>query len=113
MLTKIAFFSGVVKAGMEAEMQQYVERTLQPLWEQFQPSIEVRVLYNVEQDANGPPIPLALAVTYADKAAIAQAMETDARYKARELLPGFYEKYFNEVKLWHYVFSHDGLSEES
>ena len=104
MLTKFAFFSGAVKAGKEADMRQYVEQTLKPLWEQFQPSVEVRVLYNVAQDADGPPIPLALAVTYVDEAAIAQAMETDARYKARDLLPGFYEQYFDEVKLWHYTF---------
>ena len=113
MLTKYAFFIGTLKAGLEEAMKHYVEQTLQPLWQQFQPSVEVRVLYNVEQDKNGPPIPLVLAVTYVDEEAMAQAMETDARYQARDLLPGFYEKFFNDVKLRHYVLSTAGLSEES
>ncbi len=106
MLTKYAFFSGSVKAGCETNMRAYVESTLKPLWEQFQPSERVQVLYEHSQDKDGPSIPLVLAVTYRDTAAMEQAMQTDARFEARELLPAFYEQFFNEVVLWHYVFEH-------
>ena len=104
MLTKYAFFQGTLKPGVEAQMRAYVEDTLEPLWQQFQPSEEVRVLYSVTRDASGPVIPLALAVTYRDEEAMNQAMETTARYTARDLLPDFYERFFEQVKLLHYVF---------
>lgn len=83
MLTKYAFFAGSIKTGQEAAMREFVEQELLPLWRQFQPSEEVRVLYGVEQEPKGPAIPLVLAVTYRDRAAMAKAMESEARYKAR------------------------------
>jgi len=107
MLTKYAFFTGELKAGAEQAMREHVESVLQPLWEQFQPSEQVRVLYGVEQEPNGPSIPIALAVTYRDEAAMAIAMDSKARHDARELLPAFQETFFENVTLWHYVFKHD------
>lgn len=106
MLTKYAFFSGTLKPDCEAEMRAYVEETLAPLWRLFQPSEQVRILYNVQQDNQGPTIPLALAVTYKDQNAIDKAMKTDARHEARALMPEFYERFFTKVHLWHYVFEH-------
>jgi len=106
MLTKYAFFNGTVKPGMEGEMRQYVESDLQPLWEQFQPSVKVQVLYGFEQEPEGPTIPLALAVTYRDESAMNEAMQSKARHDARELLPAFQARFFEHVCLWHYVFQH-------
>lgn len=104
MITKCAFFHGTIKAGQEAAMRAYVEAELAPLWREFKPSENVKILFNVEGDQNGPDIPLALIVTYKDQASLDQAMKTDARYKARDMLPAFYEKFFDEVQLLHYVF---------
>ena len=106
-LTKYAFFAGTLKPGVEAAMREHVESTLKPLWLQFQPSLQVRVLYGVEHDPAGPVIPLVLAVTYQDHESMAQAMESPARHEARELLPELYERYFDEITLWHYVFEVD------
>lgn len=106
MLTKYAFFSGSLKAGSSADMRTYVETTLKPLWEQFQPSERVEVLYEYTQEPKGPSIPLVLAVTYKDEASMQQAMQSSARHEARELLPAFYKRYFDDVLLWHYVFEH-------
>ncbi len=106
MLTKYAFFTGTVKPGMEDDMRRHVESVLQPLWEQFQPSEQVRVLYGFEQEPNGPTIPIALAVTYRDETAMAQAMDSKARHDAKALLPEFQSRFFDDVTLWHYVFQH-------
>jgi len=106
-LTKYAFFAGTLKPGQEKTLRAFVDAELKPLWRQFQPSEEVRVLYGVEQDANGPTIPLVLAVTYRDEAAMAEAMKSDARHKARDILPLLYERFFEEVNLWHYVFDRE------
>ncbi len=107
MLTKFALFNGTVKAGREAEMREFIDQHLKPLWQQFQPSERVQVLYGVQQDPDGPVIPLVLAVTYRDHAAMEQAMASEARHKAREMLPELYQRFFNDVTLWHYVFEDD------
>ena len=104
MITKCAFFQGTIKVGQEAAMRAYVEAELAPLWRRFQPSEDIKILFNVENDKNGPTIPLALIVTYNNQASLDQAMESEARYKARDMLPAFYEMFFNEVQLLHYVF---------
>lgn len=107
MLTKYAFFAGSLKPGAEAPMRAYVESTLKPLWLEFQPSLQVRVLYGVQHDPHGPTIPLALAVTYQDHDAMEAAMQSRARHEARELLPELYQRFFDEINLWHYVFEVD------
>lgn len=104
MITKCAFFQGTVKAGQETAMRAYVEAELAPLWRGFQPSEDVKILFNIEDDKNGPTIPLALIVTYKDHPSLDQAMETEARYKARDMLSVFCQMFFNEVQLLHYVF---------
>ncbi len=107
MLTKYAFFSGTVKPGQTAAMREFVESELLPLWRQFQPSEQVRVLYGVEQEPSGPTIPLVLAVTYRNRDDMDQAMESEARHAARDILPELYQRFFDEINLWHYVFEQE------
>ena len=103
MLTRLAIFEGRVKPGQEEAMRAYVETELAPLWRQFQPSKEVRVLYNAEEGD----IPLVLAVTYVDRSAMEAALDTPARYQSRDMLPAFYERFFEEVSLKHQLFEAD------
>lgn len=103
MITRYAIFGGTVKPGQEAAMRAWVTEHLTPLWRQFACAEEVRVLYGVEQDADGPTIPLILAITYADRAAMQKGVESPARYAAKDLLPELYDRYYDEVVLWHYV----------
>ncbi len=103
MLTRLAIFEGRVKPGKEAAMRAYVETALAPLWRQFQPSEEVRVLYAAEAGD----IPLVLAVTYVDRAAMEIALDTPARYQSRDMLPVFYERFFDEVTLKHQLYEAD------
>ena len=85
-------------------MRAYVEETLNPLWMAFKPSEQVRILYGVKAQSDDPAIPLVLAVTYRDQASLDAAMESEARYKARDLLPQFYDRFFNEIILQRYLF---------
>ncbi len=103
MITRYAIFNGTVKTGQEAAMRAWVGEHLTPLWRKFAGAEEVRVLFGIEQDAKGPVIPLVLAITYADHAAMERGLASPARYAARDLLPAFYERFFDEVTLWHYV----------
>ena len=103
MITRMAIFGGTVKQGMESEMRAFVDARLTPLWRRFACAEEVRVLYGVEQDPDGPTIPLILAITYADHTAMQAALESPARYEARDILPELYERFYEDVQLWHYV----------
>ena len=106
MITKLAIFEGTVKPGKEAAMRAYVESTLRPLWEAFEGAHRVRVLYGTKSDDKGPNIPLILEVDYLTQEHLDQAMSSPARYESRDLLPGFYEAYFDEVVLRHVETNH-------
>ena len=87
-------------------MRRYVEDVLAPLWRQFDGAEDVRVMFGVEQDDGGPEIPLILAITYPDRAAMARALDSPARYESRNLLPGFFETYL-DGSLNHYLMDTD------
>ena len=106
MLTRLAIFHGRVRDGQDTAMRRYVEDVLAPLWRQFDGAEEVRVMYGVEQDDGGPEIPLILAITYLDRAAMARALDSPARYESRDLLPDFFETYLNG-SLHHYLMDTD------
>lgn len=101
MLLKQALFIGTVKDGQEDAMRAYVEATLAPLWRQFAGAHRVEVLFGQVQDPGGPKIPLVLSVAYENQAKIDEAMASPARYESRDLLPDFYETYWDEVRLVH------------
>ena len=103
MITRMAIFHGTVKTGQETAMRAYVDAQLRPLWRQFAGAEEVRVYYGQHQDPDGPAIPLILAITYADEKAMERGLASPARYESRDLLPDFYERYFDSVRLFHYV----------
>lgn len=84
-------------------MRAWVTQHLTPLWRQFACAQEVRVLFGVEQDAIGPTIPLILAITYADRAAMGKGVSSPARSAAKDLLPALYDQFYDDVQLWHYV----------
>lgn len=78
MLTRLAIFQGQVREGQAAAMRTYVEEVLAPLWRQFDGAEDVRIMFAVEQDDGGPEIPLILAITYPDRAAMARALDSPA-----------------------------------
>ena len=103
MITRYAIFGGQIKPGQEAAMRAFVTENLTPLWRKFACAEEVRVLYGVEQDADGPNIPLMLAITYADHDAMQKGVTSPARHAAKAILPELYERFYDRVDLWHYV----------
>jgi len=103
MLTRFAIFAGRLKPGCEAEMRGFVDTVMAPLWAKFDCAEEVRVYFGVEQEANGPVVPLILAISYADRAAMQKGITSPARDAAKERLPELYERFFEEIRLNHYV----------
>ena len=107
MITRIALFIGTVRPGAEDQMRRHVEDELAPLWRQFDGAAVVRVLWNVKGDPNGQTIPLALQVDYDTRDDIDRAMASPARYESRDMLPGFYDVYWDQVRLEHHEFEVD------
>ena len=103
MIARYAIFSGTLKPGAADAMRAFVEDRLAPLWRRFARAEEVRILYGVEQDPEGPTIPLILAIGYADTEAMRAALASPARHEAKAILPELYERFFEEVTIYHYV----------
>ena len=102
MITRYAIFTGQIREGQETAFRNYVDTRLTPLWRKFDGASQVRVMFGEDQDATGPQIPLILAIDYPDRAAMARALDSPARYESRDLLPELYEKYL-DATLHHYV----------
>jgi len=95
MLTRLAIFEGSVRKGQEEAFRAYVDQRLVPLWRKFEGAAEVRVLFALERDGKARDIPLILAITYPDRAAMARALASPARYESRDLLPELFERFFD------------------
>lgn len=106
MITRYAIFTGNVRPGQDAAFRAYVDDVLRPLWRRFAGAAEVRVMYGQDQDPTGPQIPLILAIDYPDRAEMARALDSPARYESRDLLAELYEKHL-DATLHHYVMETD------
>ncbi|MBA8801478.1 hypothetical protein FHW77_005234 [Agrobacterium sp. RC10-4-1] len=101
MLIRYAEFVGTIKAGKQEEFYDFVETTLTPLWTKFDGAVNVSVCRELERDEGAPSMPLLLAITYPDQAALERAMACDARFQSREqtqhLLTMFEGKVYHRV----------------
>jgi hypothetical protein len=84
-----------------------VRERLVPLWTRFPGAEEVRVLRQIESDTEQPHYAMVLAIRYPSRAAIAEALQSDARAKSRELTAELVEMF--EGRIFHTVFeaAHD------
>lgn len=105
-LTRLAIFEGKVRDGQDDAFRAYVKDRLIPLWRQFDGAAEVRVLWGLESDAGATGIPLILAITYPDRAAMDRALASPARYESRDLLPELSDKYL-DCEMRHHLMGTD------
>lgn len=102
MITRYALFEGSVKDGHTDDFRAAVKDQLVPLWRQFSGAQEVRVMFSEERDEGAPEFPLILAISYPDRAAMEQALQTPARAQSREVTGQIVEKYF-KGRIHHHV----------
>ncbi|WP_412066521.1 hypothetical protein [Rhizobium sp. SYY.PMSO] len=84
MITRYAEFVGAIHAGRENDFYAFVEERLVPLWTKFEGATAVSVSREVSRDEGAPSMPLLLAISYPDEAALERAMACDARFRSRE-----------------------------
>jgi len=107
MFVRCAFFRGRVKPGREAEFDAHVENTLKPLWARFPGAEEVRVLRQVESDVDHTRFEMVLAMRFASREAIDEALASDVRARSREASKPLHEMFEGDV--FHTVFAADEL----
>jgi hypothetical protein len=83
MYTRYAIFEGTVHRGREDDFFRLVEERLLPLWRQMPHAQAVRVVRGVETDAGVPPAAMILAIDYPSREAIAEALASPVRARAR------------------------------
>ncbi|MCB8836235.1 hypothetical protein [Aurantimonas sp. VKM B-3413] len=83
MIVRQAFFEGAIHPGREMEFRHFVETRLIPMWRRFPGVRDLRVLFALERDDGAPPFLLSLAMTFDDRAALAEALEAPIRYESR------------------------------
>nr|CAD6423866.1 ethyl tert-butyl ether degradation EthD [Rhizobium sp. Q54] len=88
MIIRQALFEGRIHEGKEAAFKAYVADKLMPMWLEFPGVREVRVLYAVERDEGAPAYPMVLSTMYDSRDALAEALDSPARYASREMTKG-------------------------
>jgi hypothetical protein len=84
MLIRYAEFVGSIRAGNEQQSFQFVQDVLTPLWTKFDSATGGTVSREISRDDDAHEMPLLLAITYPDAAALEQARACDARFQLRD-----------------------------
>lgn len=84
MLIRYAEFVGAIQDGKREAFFAFVKDVLTPLWTKFDGATKVTVSRELERDDGAPEMPLLLAITYPDKAALERALVCDARFQSRD-----------------------------
>lgn len=102
MITRYALFEGKVHEGQEEAFRAAVTAEILPHWKQFPGALSVRVSYAVRRDDGAPEFPMILAVSYPDLDAVATALASDVRSRARAATDAVLARYFTG-RIHHHV----------
>ena len=105
MFVRCAFFKGKIKPGMEEAFHAHWREYLVPLWSAFPHLLELRVLCGVESDDAESPFPLVMAMKFASRVHIAEALDSPTRWASKETSKKLFEMFDGHVI--HTVFAAD------
>ncbi len=105
MFIRCAFFRGHIKPGCKEAFDAHIKAELVALWTRFPHVQEVRVLREVESDNPQTHFEMVLAMRFASREAIAEALDSDTRYASKEASKRLFELFDGDV--FHTVFSAD------
>lgn len=83
MFIRCAFFKGRIKPGMEEEFHAHWHDVVRPIWQKFPHLLELRTLREVESDDPESPFPLVMAMKFASREHITEALASDIRWQSR------------------------------
>jgi hypothetical protein len=106
-ITRFALFDGsVAPSNIEAFQQAILEEVL-PHWKSFPGILSVRVCFATERDEGAPELPLVLAITYPDRAAVDVALASPQRALAKAATEAVLERFFKGHIHHHITTAHD------
>jgi len=83
MFVRCAFFKGTIKAGMEEAFHAHWREHVLPHWRAFPHLLELRVMRDVDSDDGTSRFPLVMAMKFAERAHIPEALASDTRWASK------------------------------
>jgi len=102
MITRYALFEGKVNEGRQEAFRAAVLQEIVPKWRAFPGALSVRVTFAEARDEGAPEIPMILAISYPDLAAVETALASPARAEAKAATESVLERFFTG-RIHHHV----------
>ena len=94
MITRFALFDGHVSPDNLQAFRNAILQEVLPYWQAFPGVLAVRVCFANERDEGAPPLPLILAISYPDRAAVDVALASPERTQAKAATESVLARFF-------------------
>jgi hypothetical protein len=94
MIIRYALFEGQIHAGQTEAFRATILAEVLPHWQSFPHALAVRVCFENERDEGAPELPLILAITYPNRAAVDVALASPQRAAAKAATEAILARYF-------------------
>ncbi len=111
MITRFALFEGHINPGEMEAFRAAILAEVLPHWESFPSVLAVRVCFANERDEGAPEIPLVLAISYPDRAAVDIALASPQRALAKAATEAVMERHFHGRIHHHITEVHEHISQ--
>ena len=95
MITRYALFEGHINNGQTDAFRAAVLAEVLPHWNAFPGVLAVRVCFANERDEGAPELPLILAISYSDRAAVDAALASPERAAAKAATESVLARFFH------------------
>jgi len=113
MITRFALFEGQINPGETEAFRAAVLAEVLPHWKAFPGVLAVRVCFSTERDVGAPELPLILAISYPDRAAVDVALASSERASAKAATEAVLARYFRGQVHHHITEAHDHIFYET
>ena len=107
MITRFALFEGEVQQGDAEKFRAAVLEEVLPHWKSMPGVLAVRVCFSNERDEGAPELPLVLAISYPNRAAVDVALASPERGLAKAATESVLARFFSGRVHHHITEAHD------
>jgi hypothetical protein len=107
MITRFAVLEGHVSPSETEAFRAAILADVLPHWKAFPGVLAVRICFENERDEGAPEIPLILAISYPDRAAVDTALASPQRALAKAATDAVLSRYFRGKIHHHITEAHD------
>jgi hypothetical protein len=106
-ITRYALFEGRLRPGATEAFRAAILTEVLPHWKSFPGVLAVRVCFSTERDDGAPELPLILAISYPDRAAVDVALASPQRAQAKAATEAILARCFDGRVHHHITEAHD------